>query len=460
MVQPEQLQAHAERIRASGALGRSALLLRLFNFFVACTLISKVPKEIEVALDVFGKRADFDVGQDAVVRVYIHKLRRKLDEYYAGPGKDDEERLMIPKGEYRFVMQSHAEPLPPDLVLEPEVGPDELRLDSETETELEVLAAVRQSSHRWRGLPWLLAGIALLLVVNLAVMWFKPGVPASPEMTAVRTNPVWARILDDNLPVYIVAGDYFIFGELDESSMNVARLVREYNINSATDLEQYLKNNPELASRYMNLSLRYLPTSVAFALRNIMPLLEPNNKQTRQVQVILASDLTPSMVKSAHIIYIGLLSGMGVLKELVFAGSHLAIGETYDELIDRQTGKHYISQAENEFRERASYLDYGFFSARTSVDGNELVVLAGTRDVALMHMAETLTNPGLLVQLERQAGVVQDFEALYSVQAINQTNLDGKLLLTYPFADHAFGTTVAGSAASAASIAAPRLNRP
>ncbi|MGD9843195.1 MAG: hypothetical protein AB7U99_09875, partial [Steroidobacteraceae bacterium] len=73
----EQLQIHAERIRASGALGRSELMLRLFNYFVDCARTQRVPKEIEVGLDVFGKKADFDVGQDAVVRVYIHKLRRK-----------------------------------------------------------------------------------------------------------------------------------------------------------------------------------------------------------------------------------------------------------------------------------------------------------------------------------------------------------------------------------------------
>jgi hypothetical protein len=449
MVQPEQLQAHAARIRASGALGRSDILLRLFNFFVDCTLAGRVPKEIEVALDVFGKGADFDVGQDAIVRVYIHKLRRKLDEYYAGPGKDDEQRLLIPKGEYRFVMQNHAEPLPPELIAESDGDVDQLELDSSTEAKLEALAALRQHGVSRRWLPWVGGLIALLLAANLLVMTLKPGASrATQEVTALRNNPIWARMLDDDLPIYIAVGDYYIFGELDDRHMEPVRLVREYEINSATDLEQYLKNNPDLADRYMDVSLRYLPTSVAFALRNVMPLLEPNAKRARQVQVILASDLTPSMVKSAHIVYIGLLSGMGVLKEIVFAGSHLSIGESYDELLDRQTQKHYISQANSEQDPHESYLDYGFFSARTGVDGNELVVLAGTRDVALMHMAETLTNPTLLTQLNNKAGTTQDFEALYSVQALDRTNLNGKLLLTYRFTEHAFSTTAASSASS------------
>lgn len=450
MVQPEQLQVHAERIRASGALGRSDLLLRLFNFFVDCTLAGRVPKEIEVALDVFGKRADFDVAQDAVVRVYIHKLRRKMDEYYAGPGKEDEERLIIPKGEYRFILKSHAEPLPAELQVEAaELNDIELDSEAVAEAELEALAATAKPGIQRRWLPWLLGVVAVLLAVNLVVMALRPALPqAAAELRAVRANPVWAHMLDDNLPIYIVVGDYYIFGELDDSSMQVQRLVREYDINSPTDLEQHLKNNPDLAARYMDLSLRYLPTSTAYALRNVMPLLEPNNKSTRQVQVIMASDVTPAMAKSAHIIYIGLLSGMSVLREIVFSGSHLAIGDSYDELLDLRTKKRYVSQASMVQDDRTSYLDYGFFSTRTGVDGNELVILAGTRDVALMHMAETVTNQNLLTQLDRQAGATQDFEALYSVQALDRTNLDGKLLLTYRFSQHEFETTTATSAAS------------
>ena len=424
MIFSEQLQSHAERIRTSGALGRSELLLRLFNFFVDCSLAQRVPKEIEVALDVFGKKADFDVAQDAVVRVYIHKLRRKLDEYYAGPGRDDAERLLIPKGEYRFVFQDHAEPLPVA-----EIEPEDPALTREAEAELESLVAEAAARKTRLWLPWVMGAVALLLLVNLSVMLLRPGVPG--DMQALRSNPVWARMLDDNLPIYIVVGDYYIFGELDDSSMQVQRLVREFDINSTNDLEQHLKNNPELAGQYMDMALQYLPTSVAFAMRSVMPVLEPNNKSARQVQVILASGLTPAMVKSSHVIYVGLLSGMGILRDMGFTDSSFRIGDSYDELFDTRTQTRYVSQASIQTDARARYLDYGFVSTHTGADGNELLVLAGTRDVALMHVAEMLTSESTLQQLNQRAGATQNFEALYSVQALDQTNLDGKLLLAY-----------------------------
>src|SRR3954463_15587946 len=103
MTDPEALRAHVDRIKASGVLGRSPLMQRLFEFLLECSLVGKAPKEIEVAVDAFGKGAEFDVSQDAMVRVYIHKLRRKLEEFYAGAGALRPVRLSIPKGEYRFV---------------------------------------------------------------------------------------------------------------------------------------------------------------------------------------------------------------------------------------------------------------------------------------------------------------------------------------------------------------------
>src|SRR6202034_2017438 len=89
MSDPESLQALADRIRTTGALGRSQLIQRLFDFLIECSLTGRAPKETEVAIEVFGKDVGFDVAQDAMVRVYVHKLRRKLEEYYSAAGHSD-----------------------------------------------------------------------------------------------------------------------------------------------------------------------------------------------------------------------------------------------------------------------------------------------------------------------------------------------------------------------------------
>src|ERR1700733_9589197 len=107
MSDPASLQALAAPIRASGALGRSQLIQKLFDFLVLCSATGRTPKEAEVAIEVFGKAVSFDVAQDAMVRVYVHKLRRKLEEYYASAGRSDPFQLTIPKGAYRIVVSDH-----------------------------------------------------------------------------------------------------------------------------------------------------------------------------------------------------------------------------------------------------------------------------------------------------------------------------------------------------------------
>ncbi len=73
-------------------------------------------------------------------------------------------------------------------------------------------------------------------------------------------------ILSDDLPIQLVLGDYYIFGERDEGG-HVARLVRDFNINSRRELERGFIGHPDRATRYADLNLGYLPTSSAQALR-------------------------------------------------------------------------------------------------------------------------------------------------------------------------------------------------
>ena len=81
-VEPEILQVQAASIVRSGALGRSRSYARLLEFLVECARSGRTPKELEIAMGVFGKGADFDPSQDSMVRVYAHNLRQKLEHFY------------------------------------------------------------------------------------------------------------------------------------------------------------------------------------------------------------------------------------------------------------------------------------------------------------------------------------------------------------------------------------------
>ncbi len=69
-------------MRASGTLGESGRLLELFDFLASRGAGTAPASQAEIAETVFGQ-TETSVD-DATVRVYIHRLRKRLEDYYAG----------------------------------------------------------------------------------------------------------------------------------------------------------------------------------------------------------------------------------------------------------------------------------------------------------------------------------------------------------------------------------------
>ncbi len=102
----EPLRAHADRIKASGVLGRSPLMQRLVRFPARMLDRRQGTEGNRSSRRRLRQRRGIRrvAGRDGP-RLH-HKLRRKLEEFYAGPGSAEPVRLSIPKGEYRFVVEA------------------------------------------------------------------------------------------------------------------------------------------------------------------------------------------------------------------------------------------------------------------------------------------------------------------------------------------------------------------
>lgn len=57
-------------------------------------------KETSIAIDVFGRGAEFDPQMDSIVRGEARRLRQSLASYYVGAGAKDPVLISIPKGSY------------------------------------------------------------------------------------------------------------------------------------------------------------------------------------------------------------------------------------------------------------------------------------------------------------------------------------------------------------------------
>ena len=91
-----------ERLLASETFGRSERARKLIRYLVEREQAGEAErlKGFSIAMDVFGKDADFDPSTDAVVRVQAGRLRDLLAQYFATEGANDPVRIIIPRGTY------------------------------------------------------------------------------------------------------------------------------------------------------------------------------------------------------------------------------------------------------------------------------------------------------------------------------------------------------------------------
>ncbi|PCJ18102.1 MAG: hypothetical protein COA96_17155 [SAR86 cluster bacterium] len=400
---PAELTELCQRIIASGVLGRSKHYSAMLEYLVRCSIADKSPKEIELAIDVLGRGEDFDVSADSAVRVYMHQLRKKLKTYYENHELDVEYQIVIPKGKYTLAASS-AQPAPSSVVVSQGLLS---RLSLNT---------------------GLLVAVVLLLSANLFYMFNQSNDLNEQALQVVSAHPIWGSVLSDDQPILLVMGDYYIFGELNANG-NIARMVREFNVNSSSDLEDLQFSDIQRTENYLDLDLSYMPEGSAFALAKIVPILQRSGKS---VNITMMSDLTTADIRSNHIVYIGYISALEKLTTMTFAGSGLRIGRSYDELFNVRTAEYYTSDAGLP-EEGEPFRDFGMFSTFPASSETQVILISGMRDAGLMHTAQALSNydalNDLVVAIDSDTDeAVASFEALYEVYGVDRLNFEAELI--------------------------------
>jgi serine/threonine-protein kinase len=145
-------QRQLERILASPGFARNERLSRFLRFVVERHLKARDDelKESLIAIEVFGRRADYDPKRDPVVRAEASRLRARLSEYYLGEGKRDSLVIELPKGGYVPAFRQAVE------ASERTAPPRESAL-----------------SRLWLGRLWPASAIGCLVVALAAAGWWR-----------------------------------------------------------------------------------------------------------------------------------------------------------------------------------------------------------------------------------------------------------------------------------------------
>jgi hypothetical protein len=382
------------RVRASGVVGRSGRLRELFDFLAARGPHGEPATQADIAETVFGQtQTEVD---DATARVYIHRLRKRLDQFYRGAAEEDA-RLVIPAGVYA------------------------LRFERDEDS---AASAAERPRTAWFRPAWALLGLAIALGL-VAAFFAGRGVDAGGRGPPV--NAIWRPFIESNRPLVIVVGDYYMYGEFSQSGPDVDRLVRDYSINSKTDLARAQAADPARYGSAGDLGLSYLPVSSAYALRWLMPVVAQGGKH---VTVLPASQLESAVFRSSDVIYVGLISGMGLLQDVAFTDSNYAVGESFDELIDMESGRRFVSGEMFALPTANYYQDYGYVARFRQPGGALIGIIAGERDTGLRGVAPLAV--GRLPEALKVRAANGSFEALYQITGQQGADLGEKLIGVRP----------------------------
>jgi hypothetical protein len=201
----------AQRIVASRSFAKSALLSRFLLYVCEREITGKTVEvsEHQIGVHAFGRRADYNAGEDNIVRNYARQLRQRLDQYFLEEGSDEKLRLSIPRGQYVPVYSAGLlRPSPSLLVPERERENGAIPLETVGST----IGSTLTSTVGLTALPlppgrrphWLaFVVVSLTLLSVLSVAWTH----RVSAYAADSSHPLWAGIFSQNRPTLIVPSD-------------------------------------------------------------------------------------------------------------------------------------------------------------------------------------------------------------------------------------------------------------
>jgi hypothetical protein len=397
---PEATRRHLEKLLASEQMQKADASRKLLAYLAERSIRQETPKELEIAVDVFGRNASFNGAEDSLVRVHVRTLRQRLAEYYAGAGREDSVHFEIPKGAYRLLVVPQTQ--------QPQPSPPPPTRTAFNRTAL-VLSALLLAS----------------LLLNV-YQWRRLAEPQDSTAASVRESAIWGGLLASDRTLTIVLGDMFMFSQLDPKTGRT-QTVRDPAINSSAELRAFLASNPSLASERGQREATLILKSAAVGMASILPIVD---RPGRRVEIRLPDELQAEDIRHNDIVYIGPFVRLGPLAGHYLRHSRYRYDTASGSLTDTVSHKDFVPAGELADQRT----DYGIAAKFRGPTGNQIMVLAAmARNAGLLQIVKTLTSAegleGFHAALDANADVPADsFEALLAVTGFRRTDLGAEVI--------------------------------
>lgn len=387
----QDLDKYIDKVIGSAEFKGSSKYQKLFEYLVRSSLSGTVPKEITIAHDVFNIEFEHAATGESNVRVYVYNLRKKLELYYADEGKNDHIHFVISKGAYKVEFIEKAE----------------------------ILKKISAN--------WIIAfsAIAILLIFNIffVARHFK-NTKASSNISKF----IWNDVIENDLPVLIVIGDYFIVKE--STYPDRVRYVRDSRINSEVEFNLFLNQYPQNKDLYYKTGHTFTGKFAPVCINEMNKMLLNFKKP---VEVILASDFQWHDLQNYNVVYIGSFKSLGLMKNLL-RNSNFEYIVYPNELIYHQLNPdslfHYNSVDSD--KDNALESDFAVLTKVPATNKTNIVFFLSTRDIGLIAMTKYFTNPEQIIQFEnnylKSDSSTPYFETCFKILGLQRTTRSVELL--------------------------------
>jgi len=375
--------------------------LRSFLLYVTAMELAGRRQEINeqhIGIQVFGRSANYNPGDDSIVRSQARFLRQRLAEYFATLGTDSPLTIEIPKGSYVPVFEARpviAAPTEP-AIFSPEPVP------------LAVAPSRPRRIRLWAGLG-IAAGLLIVAAMGFALLH-----------RADAGDRFWAGFFDPHRTHLIVPADstLILYEELTGEEVSFASYLQQ----------QYLaKGSLQQAAPHMsNVDLETSHYTSMADLRLVARLYQLPSIDPQRTQIRSARELSMSDAREDNLILIG---GSRANPWVTLFTSQMNFSVDYDpQSHQNRVTNHAPRSSESAFytenREANKFSVYGLVAYVPSLDRQgHVLMVAGTSSSGTQLAADFLLNRGslntFLKKIQRPDGSTPPFELLLGGHSLN-----------------------------------------
>lgn len=187
----EQIRSELARIIASPAFSASKRCQQFLNYVCAKSLNGESTslKERTIAVDVFGRNLQADLGEDTIVRVGAREVRKRLTQFYGSPeGVKSPIRIALPSGSYV-----------PDFRF------------AESEAPLSEPAALPTAEPPRHSRRTLLVTAGATVLIGAAAAVVTQVLPNRTDETHVAFEKFWAPVFSSPEPLLVAVGHPLVY---------------------------------------------------------------------------------------------------------------------------------------------------------------------------------------------------------------------------------------------------------